>query len=229
MRTSVAAAALGCLLLSHSAEAQGIPVIDTSAIAKQIEQLVEAQKQLKQLQDLHGSLNKLTGMGDIASLLSNPAIRQALPKDFSAVEGLLRGQGGMASSHRQQDEVFTPGGNAFYAQEIERIQGANAGQKSVAQQIYDAAGKRVDGLEQLRSQIGQSEDPKTTLDLQARLQVELAHANNVLKMQALRMLQQAEWQVQQERKGEAFEQEIQDNIRKLGGATSVTSPDNPTN
>ena len=39
------------------------------------------------------------------------------------------------------------------------------------------------------------------------------------------MLQQAEWQVQQERRGEAFEQEIQDNIRKLGGATST----NPTN
>jgi type IV secretion system protein VirB5 len=184
-------------------------------------------KQLKQLQDLHGSLNKLTNMGDVASLLNNPAIRQALPKDFASVESLLRGQGGSAASNRQQDEVFTPGGNAFYAQEIERIQGANAGQKSVAQQIYDAAGKRVDGLEQLRSQIGQSEDPKTTLDLQARLQVELAHANNdVLKMQALRMLQQAEWQVQQERKGEAFEQEIQDNIRKLGGGSSSASSSN---
>lgn len=226
MRNPVAAAAIGWLVFTHPVLAQGIPVIDTTAIAKQIEQLVEAQKQLKQLQDLHGSLNKLTGMGDIASLLSNPAIRQALPKEFAAVEGLLRGQGGTASSHRQQDEVFTPGGNAFYAQEIKRIQGANAGQKSVAQQIYDAAGKRVDGLEQLRAEIGRSEDPKSTLDLQARLQVELAHASNdVLKMQALRMLQQAEWQVQQERRGEAFEQEIQDNIRKLGGATST----NPIN
>ena len=112
MRNLVAAAALGWLALMHPVHAQGIPVIDTTAIAKQIEQLVESQKQLKQLQDLHSSLNKLTGMGDIASLLSNPAIRQALPKEFAAVEGLLRGQGGTASIHRQQDEVFTPGGNA---------------------------------------------------------------------------------------------------------------------
>jgi type IV secretion system protein VirB5 len=226
MRNRFAALAVACLVLSDSVSAQGIPVIDASAIAKQIEQLVEAQKQLKQLQDLHGSLNKLTGMGDIAAALNNPAVRHALPKDFVAIETLLRGQGGSASTHRQHDEIYTPGGNSFYAQEMERIQGANAGQKSVAQQTYEAAGKRIDGLEQLRAEIGRSEDPKTTLDLQARLQVELAHASNdVLKMQALRMLQQAEWQVQQERKGEAFEQEIQDNIRKLGGSTS-TGPTN---
>ena len=45
-------------------------------------QLETAKNQLTQLQSLHGSLNKLTNMGDIAALLSNPAVRQALAERF---------------------------------------------------------------------------------------------------------------------------------------------------
>jgi low affinity Fe/Cu permease len=47
MRNAFAATAVACLLLTGSAQSQGIPVIDTTAIAKQIEQLLEAQKQRK--------------------------------------------------------------------------------------------------------------------------------------------------------------------------------------
>ena len=213
-RTIFAIMALG--FAARGVCAQGVPVIDLSSIAKQIEQLTEARNQLAQLQQTYQSFNHVTSMGDIASLLNNPAIRNALPKDFGSAEAALMGKG--ASTRQQADQVYTPGGNDFYASEVSRIQGANAGQKSVAQSMYDAAGKRLDGIEQLRQQIGQSEDPKTTMDLQARLGVEMAAAQqDTLKMQALAMLQQAEAQVQEQRQREDYEREIQASIQRLGG------------
>jgi type IV secretion system protein VirB5 len=204
--------------------AQGVAVIDYTSILKQIEQIAEMQKQLstlnaqlQQQQQLFGSLNKLTNMGDIASLLNNPAIRQALPKDFAAAEQALMGKGGSAETYRQRDEVYTPGGNAFYAQEVARAQAANAGARSVGEQIYAAAGQRLDGIEQLRAQIGQSEDPKTTMDLQARIAAEQTHIqNDLLKMSALRMVQQAEIEVQGQRDREKFHQDVRRSIDSIG-------------
>jgi type IV secretion system protein VirB5 len=160
-------------------------------------------------------------MGDIASLLNNPAIRQALPKDFSSAEQALMGKGGSAESYRQRDEVYTPGGNEFYAQELARVQAANAGGRSVGEQIYAASGKRLEGIEQLRAQIGQSEDPKTTMDLQARIAVEQTHIqNDLLKMQALHMVQRAEIQVQGQRSREQFQKDMRRSLDSLGDAAS---------
>jgi type IV secretion system protein VirB5 len=233
-RRAIRAAASGGALwfLALPAAAQ-IPVIDPAAIAKQIEQITElrtqletAKDQLTQLQSLHGSLNKLTNMGDIAALLSNPAVRQALPKDFGQLEAALKGQGSgalgsRAESYARDNEVYARTGDDFYAAETRRAQLANAGQTSVAQQVYEAASRRMDGLDELRRQIGQSEDPKTTLDLQARIGSESAHLQNeLLKMQALHMLQQAEVQTREQRAREDWDRRIDGNIRALGGTPS---------
>ena len=233
-RRAICVAASGGALwfLALPAAAQ-IPVIDPAAIAKQIEQIAElrtqietAKDQLTQLQSLHGSLNKLTNMGDIAALLSNPAVRQALPKDFGQLEAALKGQGAgalgsRAETYARENEVYARTGDDFYATESRRAQLANAGQTSLAQQVYEAASRRMDGLDELRRQIGQSEDPKTTLDLQARIGSESAHLQNeLLKLQALAMLQQAEVQTREQRAREDWDRRIDGNIRALGGTSS---------
>lgn len=233
-RRAIRAAATGgaLWLLTLPAAAQ-IPVIDATGIAKQIEQITElknqletAKNQLTQLQSLHGSLNKLTNMGDIAALLSNPAVRQALPKDFGQLEAALTGHGAgalgsRAEAYARDNEVYARTGDDFYAAETRRAQMANAGQVSVAQQVYEAASKRMDGLDELRRQIGQSEDPKTTLDLQARIGSESAQLQNeLLKMQALAMLQQAEVQTREQRAKEDWDRKIDGNIRALSGTAS---------
>ncbi len=235
MRRAIRAAATGGALwfLALPAAAQ-IPVIDPAAIAKQIEQIVElkshletAKGQLTQLQALHGSLNKLTNMGDIAALLSNPAVRQALPKDFGQLEAALTGHGAgafgsRAESYARENEVYARTGDDFYAAETRRAQLANAGQVSVAQQVYEAASRRMDGLEELRRQIGQSEDPKTTLDLQARIGSESTQLQNeILKMQALQLLQQAEVQTREQRQREDWDRRIDGNIRALGASSTT--------
>ncbi|RWI37278.1 MAG: P-type DNA transfer protein VirB5, partial [Mesorhizobium sp.] len=70
-----AAIAVALFLSANGAAGQGIPVIDQTAIAKQIESIAQLKSQLdalhqqiEQAQQLYGSLNKLTDMADVASI-----------------------------------------------------------------------------------------------------------------------------------------------------------------
>ncbi|PDT20327.1 P-type DNA transfer protein VirB5 [Rhizobium hidalgonense] len=203
------------LVSAALAPAQGIPVIDTSAIAKQIESIAQLKsqldtlnQQLQQAQQLYGSLNKITNMADVASLLNDPSIRNALPQNFNAIEGLFKGSGSgvfgsAASKYLQDNSTYRTDADDFYAQELSRIQDQNAGQMSLGQQIYDAATKRIDGIDELRQQISNAADAKDIADLQARLQAESAFLQaDVLRMQGLQMVQQAQLQVDEQRKAE---------------------------
>ncbi|NKM83476.1 P-type DNA transfer protein VirB5 [Rhizobium laguerreae] len=204
-----------------TAFAQGIPVIDETAIAKQIESITQLKsqldtlnQQLQQAQQLYASLNKVTNMADVAGLLNNPSIRKALPQDFNAIEGLLKGSGTgvfgtSASKFLENNSTYRTDANDFYAQELARAQNRNAGQMSLGQQIYDAATKRIDGIDQLRQQISAAGDAKDIADLQARLQAETAFLQtDVLRMQALQMVQQAEVQVDDQRKAEDWRKRL---------------------
>ncbi|NKN05630.1 P-type DNA transfer protein VirB5 [Rhizobium laguerreae] len=204
-----------------TAFAQGIPVIDATAIAKQIESITQLKsqldtlnQQLQQAQQLYASLNKVTNMADVAGLLNDPSIRKALPQDFDSIEGLLKGSGTgaiatSASKFLENNSTYRTDANDFYAQELARAQNRNAGQMSLGQQIYDAATKRIDGIDQLRQQISSAADAKDIADLQARLQAETAFLQtDVLRMQALQMVQQAEVQVDDQRKAEDWRKRL---------------------
>jgi type IV secretion system protein VirB5 len=194
---------------------QGIPVIDQTAIAKQIESITQLKsqldtlnQQLQQAEQLYGSLNKITNMADVASLLNDPSIRKVLPQDFNAIEGLFKGSGTgvfatSASKFLEGNSTYRTDANDFYAHELSRAQNQSAAQMSLGQQIYDAATKRIDGIDQLRRQISSAGDAKDIADLQARLQAETAFLQtDVLRMQALQMVQQAQVQVDDQRKAE---------------------------
>lgn len=162
------------IFFAEGAAGQGIPVIDQTAIAKQIESIAQLKSQLdalnqqiEQAQQLYGSLNKLTDMADVASVLNDPAIRKALPSDFAAIEGLLKGNGtgvfgDSASKFLDSNSTYRTSADDFYAKELSRIQSQNAGQMSLGQQIYDAATKRIDGIDQLREKISSASDPRTS-------------------------------------------------------------------
>ncbi|WP_225040742.1 P-type DNA transfer protein VirB5 (plasmid) [Rhizobium sp. T1470] len=192
--------------------AQGIPVIDQTSIAKQIESIVQLKaqldalnQQLEQAQQLYGSLNKITDMADVASVLNDPSVRQALPPEFSAIQNLFNGQGSgvfenSANKFLDSNSTYRTSADDFYAQELSRVQNQNAGQMSLGQQIYDAATKRID---QLRQKISSASDAKDIADLQARLQAEQAFLQtDVLRMQGLQMIQQAQVQVDDQRQAE---------------------------
>ncbi|MBZ9739752.1 MULTISPECIES: P-type DNA transfer protein VirB5 [unclassified Mesorhizobium] len=221
MRNSVMAAVAILAVSAGAAGAQGIPVIDKTAIlqwASQLEAMKEQfdalNKQIAQAEQLHESLNKLTKMADVASLLNQPEIRKALPQGFAAIEGLLNGNGSgvfgdSASKFLEGNSTYQTSANDFYARELARIQHRNAGQMSLGQQIYDAATKRIDGIDQLRQQISSAGDAKDIADLQARIQAESAFLQtDLLRMQGLQMVQQAQAQVEEQRKAEDWRKRI---------------------
>jgi len=220
-RTMLLAATAALCISAGAADAQGIPVIDQAALAKQLESIAQLKsqldtlnQQLQQAQQLYGSLNKLTNMADVASVLNDPSIRKALPQDFNAIEGLLQGSGSgafgeSASRFLQENSTYQTSANDFYAQELSRIQKKNAGQMSLGQQIYDKATKRIDGIDQLRQQISSAGTSKDVADLQARLQAEAAFLQiDVVRMQGLHMVQQAQVQVDEQRKAEDWRKRI---------------------
>jgi len=220
-RLHAAALAAAIVLTAGGAAGQGIPVIDQTAILKHIESITQLKSQLdalhqqiEQAQQLYGSLNKLTDMADVASVLNDPAIRKALPSDFAAIEGLLKGQGtgvfkDSASKFLEGNSTYRTETDDFYAKELARVQNKNAGQMSLGQQIYDAATKRIDGIDQLREKISTASDAKEIADLQARLQAEQAFLQtDVLRMEGLRMVQQAQNQVDEQRKAEDWRQRM---------------------
>lgn len=213
------------MLAAEGASGQGIPVNDQAAIAKQIESIAQLKSQLDALNEqigqarqLYGSLNKLTDMADVAEVLNDPAIRKALPFDFAAIEGLLKGNGtgvfgDSASRFLEGNSTYRTDADDFYARELSRLQNKNAGQMSVGEQIYDAATKRIDGIDQLRGKISTAGDAKEIADLQARLQAEQAFLQtDVLRMEGLRMVQQAQNQVDEQRKAEDWRQRM-DNMK----------------
>ncbi len=213
------------MLAAEGAAGQGIPVNDQAAIAKQIESIAQLKSQLDALNEqtgqarqLYGSLNKLTDMADVAEVLNDPAIRKALPSDFAAIEGLLKGNGtgvfgDSASRFLEGNSTYRTDADDFYAQELSRLQNKNAGQMSLGEQIYDAATKRIDGIDQLRGKISTAGDAKEIADLQARLQAEQAFLQtDVLRMEGLRMVQQAQNQVDEQRKAEDWRQRM-DNMK----------------
>ncbi|AFL51492.1 type IV secretion system protein VirB5 [Sinorhizobium fredii] len=216
-----AAIAAALMLSAGTAAGQGIPVIDQTAIGKHIETIAELKSQLdalnqqiEQAQQLYGSLNKLTDMADVASVLNDPAIRRVLPADFNAIEGLFKGKGtgvlgDAASEFLEGNSTYRTSADDFYAQELSRIQNRNAGQMSLGQQIYDKATKRIDGIDQLREKISTASDAKDIADLQARLLAETAFLQtDMLRMEGLRMVQQAQAQVDEQRKAEDWRQRM---------------------
>ena len=216
-----AAVAAMMVFSAGTAAGQGIPVIDQTAILKHIESIAQLKSQLdalhqqiEQAQQLYGSLNKLTDMADVARVLNDPTIRKALPSDFAAIEGLLKGNGlgvfgQSASKLLEGNSSYRTDADDFYAKELSRIQNRNAGQMSLGQQIYDAATKRIDGIDELREKISSAGDAKEIADLQARLQAEQAFLQtDVLRMEGLQMVQRAQAQVDEQRKAEDWRQRM---------------------
>lgn len=117
--------------------------------------------------------------------------------------------GDSVSKFLEGNSTYRTSANDFYAQELSRAQDRNAGQMSLGQQIYDAATKRIDGIDELRQKISSAADAKDIADLQARLQAETAFLQtDVLRMQGLQMVQQAQVQVNEQRKAEDWRQRM---------------------
>ncbi|MCM2505659.1 type IV secretion system protein [Aureimonas altamirensis] len=215
LKNPLRGAVLGIALVGVSAPAvvaQGIPVIDATAIVRWGQQLQQMQAQLDQArsiydeaQHLGDSFNQITDVSSLGGLLNDRQFQQLLPPEYSRTAGAVNGllQGNIDGFAQQYDYYQNEGGNAansFYQQEVQRRKGETYQDMAVGKVVYNQASQRLDGLNQLRDRLSSATTPKEVMDLQARLQAESTILQNeVLRMQGLAMIQEARNRVDDQR------------------------------
>ncbi|SEK03887.1 Type IV secretion system proteins [Marinovum algicola] len=223
--------------LSATAHAQGVPVVDNTAIAnakaefvKEIAQMVE---ELEQAKALYASINGLTDMDSIVSALNSPDVRELLGPDAMQIASDfdidLDDLGDLAGKAQDAaDFSALVGANIdaddFYQSELDRIRNQSARDTAVGDRIVTLSDDRLAGLEQLRSKIGTVSTQKEVDALNARIAVEQAMLqNDTNRIQGLAMLQQAQRQVEEQRQTEVAAQR---RAKESAAFTSIYGDDN---
>ncbi len=213
------------LAMAGGTQAQ-IPVTDAASIAQQIQQVAQLtqqlgmlQQQLVQAQQLHGSLSRLTDINGLAGSLAANGIRSPLPSNAYDAGMLLSGTanpsglgalGGMVSGALGRTQVYAPAGSDFHSTELVRNAQSIAGSLGIAQRLYQAAVDRLPGLQELQTRLSTAQDPKETMDLQARIGAEQAFiATQQQQAQAVMMWQAAEERSSEQRRREEMRRDLE--------------------
>lgn len=231
MKTLFAIVLSAGVAASSGAFAQGVPVIDASALANQKKQfaqeIAQLVKEYEQAVQLYSSINGTTDMGDVVDLLNDPDVREILGQDAQKVAAAfdfdLDDLSDSMASTAQQFEQFTSldGGDItaddFYAQELARIRSSTSRKGAIAERTIDLSDDRLEGLERLRQQIGRISTQKEVDALNARIGIEQAMLqNDVVRVQGMAMLQDAQDEAEERRATEITLQESQQNREIVG-------------
>lgn len=177
----------------------GIPVIDATNLAQQIQQVAawgqQFQQMQQQYQQLQTTFNSLNGIRGMASLVNNPALRKYLPADYQSI--LNNGYGNWASIRSAaklmgiENTSLNPNSDAAKAFE------SNANQvainRAMAEAGYAQASQRFDTIQVLLDKLDQTPDAKDVAELQARIQAEqVMMQNEQTKLMMLSQLAQAQ-------------------------------------
>lgn len=173
------------------------------AMRLQYEQLVMTYQSISHLNP--GSLQMAAGLLNNASRLpgSEPA----------AIPGLNYGQGlsGAGQPFYDQNHYYTPQGNDWEVQEMQRREYATANLQGEAQTGITTIRQRLAGLDELQASIPTQPDVQATAAINARIASEKAYLSNETNhIQNLAMLQQTQAHVDQQR-AEQYSRQSADN------------------
>jgi len=194
-----------------------IPVTDIAAIAQLIaqlqqlqEQLLVAKNQLEQAQALYESLRGERGM----QRLLEGVVRNYLPEDW---QGLIEAMEAVSASYSAlaADVHATIEAHAILtakqiaaldpldAQELTAARRSVALLESISRQALATTSARFGAIDELIQAIGQAEDQKAILDLQARIDAEAAMlANEANKLHVLAQASDAQARAHRQRQVE---------------------------
>jgi type IV secretion system protein VirB5 len=196
------------------AKAQGIPVYDASSFAQLIAQIDamadDYQKQLEQLDEAVRQSNAMTGsrnMGDVANGLLEQQLREYLPNTWQDTMNIINsgnvpnGALGTQSIYNDLYNDFSPLSGADLmpsdptsnvAKAIDRRTGTTYAALSASEQAYNNVPVRMQTYNTLLSELSNSDDLKTSVDLQARIAAENGVAlNELMRLNAIRIQQDA--------------------------------------
>ena len=199
-------AALCGLVVASPAAAQGIPVHDNASLIQSIAQVAhtvtiiqQGVTQINQAKQTFDSLNKLTNINSIAQMLDNANVRNILPPEIQQVSVLLSGnhgqQGALGALADQLKATYglvlhypASQTDQNYADGLDRANNGASTTLALGSNTLSIADMRSRGLTQLQSALDTATDPKTVLDLTARINAQVAQGqNDLLKIEAIRM------------------------------------------
>ncbi|MBS0341343.1 MAG: type IV secretion system family protein [Proteobacteria bacterium] len=201
----------------------GIPVIDVTAIANLVQQVMYWQQQIsamgRQLEQLQASREQLeqtygstTGTRGMEQLLpTSDAQRNYLPHDYKGLMGLANGSTTEYSGLASQVQSMMNANRILSSSQMDALspdmrQIVEDGRQSSAllgamtQSAYQNTSQRFFALQRLIDAIGRTNDPKAIQELQARVQAEQNMlTNEQTKLQSLYQLAKAEEAAQLQR------------------------------
>ena len=218
MRRHLLAAASAVLALALCAPAHAqIAVFDSANYAKLLQETQTALNQLQQLekqvaqgeqlvtngQQLLTSLNQISNVNGIATVLEQPALRGFLP-DANAYVGASSSGGSLstlgvigqaAQVIRTANQLYTaPAGSAYASLTTSGNQAAL--NLATGQAVVQAGATRLAGLQQLQTSIDTAPNARAVAEIEARLVAEQAMiANDQMRIQGLAMTQAAQGQL----------------------------------
>lgn len=229
MKKNLRILALVAGLFSGSQAFAGIPVIDASSLAQQIQQVAswvqQYQQMTQQIQQLQQQIESVTGSRGFSAVLNSSAFQQArrmLPQDAQTLLDLANGgsYGNLASSInsiKQATSTLTAANFGSQRAADQWLADLNraASNKALSQEAYNSAQQRLSNLEELISKISTTQDPKAIGELQARIATEQGLIQNEqAKIQAMSMLVAAERQI-------AEQQARETSIKMSGSVASI--------
>ncbi|MBK6388048.1 MAG: P-type DNA transfer protein VirB5 [Rhodoferax sp.] len=177
----------------------GIPVIDSTSIAQQIQQVVawgvQFQQMQQQLQRMQQQFDSLNGSRGMANLVNNPAARQYLPADYQTI---LNSGYGNSAAIRTNARVFdvtdtTLGATTDAARAFQSSGNQAAFNRATAEEGYRQASQRFSTIQVLLDRVNSAPDAKDMADLQGRIQAEqVMMQNESAKLAMLSQMQQAQ-------------------------------------
>jgi type IV secretion system protein VirB5 len=196
------------LLMSMNAQA-GIPVIDATNLAQQVQQVVAWGKQYLQMEQefekLQQTYNSLNGVRGMASLVNNPALRKYLPSNYQEI--LNNGYGNYQAIRQASKLAGIEDTNLDPNSDIANAFESNANQvainRALAEEGYKQASNRFDAIQVLLDKINDAPESKDIADLQSRIQAEqVMMQNEQTKLMMLSQLAQAQRDIAQQQSKE---------------------------
>lgn len=213
MFKKTALAAILSLAGSGAIFAQGVPVVDATAIATQktafAQQIAQLIKEYEQAVTMYEAVNGVTDMHEVAALLNDPSVREILGQDVQSIASAfdfdlsdLESLSGAAQAAYDHSGLSGADRSAddFYQNELDRVRRQSGRNAAVGERLVDLSDERLQGLEGLRQQIGQVETQKEVDALNARIAIETAMLqNDAIRVQGLQMLSDAQMQAEEQR------------------------------
>jgi type IV secretion system protein VirB5 len=229
MRKSILAGAAALAVCATSAPAMAQwTVIDPSNLAQAVQQVKQLTQQIQMMQQQYKTMMQQyqaiahlpqSALNQLQSQLTVPQFRNPLSAGSADVGSIMNGSGlgsGALGSDLQtylnQNRVYSPTGQDFQAQQMNRNATSVAGSQAMAADLYQSAASHIQTLQGLEGQLASAPDEKAVADIQARIGMEqAAFQAQQVQAQSLAMWQQAQERNQDERNDEARRQQI-DNL-----------------